>query len=183
MLTPLGSRRANGGNSDGDVVDALLECHGRIRRFLSLARMIATVGATTESAPEAEVRDAAEQVRRYFTIALPLHALDEDESVAPRLLGRDPEVDAALRAMTRDHDEHQHLLDHLATLLGAIIDRPASLAARAPDLLAAVTGLEGHFEIHLAREESAIFPAIRRLLDEDACAAIARELRARRVQK
>ncbi|HEX9400550.1 MAG TPA: hemerythrin domain-containing protein [Anaeromyxobacter sp.] len=55
--------------------------------------MLTRLGAT--AAPDA-----------YFTEALPLHARDEEESVLPRLHGRDSAVDAELAAMEREHREH-----------------------------------------------------------------------------
>ena len=48
-----------------DAVALLLECHGRIRAFLAMARRVGE----------------AIQVHRNFTLALPLHARDEEESI------------------------------------------------------------------------------------------------------
>lgn len=174
MLTVIGPGSSI--NGDGDVVDALVDCHKRIRAFLALARRLAAAG----DVPEADARDAAARVRRYFTVALPLHALDEDESVLPRLRGRDAAVDQALRAMHRDHEEHGPLVDRLVSIVSAISDRPAERPSRAADLAEVVDALDAHFAAHLDREEAVIFPAIRRLLDEPARQAIAAELRARR---
>jgi iron-sulfur cluster repair protein YtfE (RIC family) len=162
--------------AQGDAVELLLECHGRIRSFLALARRLAEARGET---PEA-LADAAQRVHRYFTLALPLHARDEEESLVPRLRGREPALEAALDSMVREHAEHQA---PLGALVGAC-DEVARDPGRQPGLariLAQATGeLERHFEGHLAREEGVIFPAVRRLLDGAADAAIVRELRLRR---
>ena len=63
----------------GDAVDLLLECHARIRHFLALARRL---GEARGESPTA-LSDTAAQVHRYFTLALPLHAQDEEEVILP----------------------------------------------------------------------------------------------------
>lgn len=158
------------------AVAALLECHGRIREFIALARRL---GEADEATP-AEVAEAAARVVRYFTQALPLHARDEEESVAPRLLGLDPFVDAELTVMTREHRDHEPALGALVGACAALEREPSRHAALAATVARAAGELERHFAVHLAREEAVIFPAIERLLDPAADAAIVEELRARR---
>jgi iron-sulfur cluster repair protein YtfE (RIC family) len=180
MFTRIGTAAA-----PRDAVDLLLECHERIRTFLAMAGRLATAGAADASAPpsaagEAEVREAASRVARYFTQALPLHALDEEESLLPRLRGRDLAVDEALEAMAREHDEHEPPLRLLVRACERIAEDPALHREVAPVIAAAAEELERHFAIHLRREEEIIFPAVRRLLDARADTEIVRELRARR---
>jgi hemerythrin-like domain-containing protein len=169
VLTVLGKPRAG-----GDAVDLLLECHDRIRSFLSLARRIAAARQTDD------VAEAAARVVRYFTEALPLHARDEEQSVLPRLAGRDPAVDEALAIMAREHGEHETPLAALVEACAAIAEDPGRHREVSPTLTWAVGALDVHFEAHLRREEEIIFPAARRLLSETDLAAIARELRQRR---
>jgi iron-sulfur cluster repair protein YtfE (RIC family) len=171
MLTRLGKPAAA-----GDAVDLLLECHDRIRSFLALARRVAEAGP----ADRAEVPEAAARVRRYFTQALPLHAQDEEESILPRLRGRDPVVDAALHLMAREHAEHERPLGALVVACERLVREPGRHAELAPAIAAATAELERHFAGHLRREEEIIFPAMRRLLDPRADAEIGREIRARR---
>lgn len=162
--------------SPGDAVELLLECHGRIRSFLALARRLAEARGET---PEA-LADAALRVHRYFTLALPLHARDEEESIVPRLRGLEPALDGALDAMVREHAEHQLPLGVLVGACAEVARDPARQAHLAGTLAGAAGALAHHFEPHLAREEAVIFPAVRRLLDGSADAAIVRELRLRR---
>jgi len=159
----------------GDAVDLLLECHERIRSFLALARRIAEAGPS-----EPGVGEAAARVRRYFVEALPLHARDEEESIAPRLRGRDPAVDVELEAMAREHREHERPLAALVGTCDDIAGAPERHAKVAPHLARAVAELDHHFAEHLRREESVVFPAMRRLLDRAEDAAIMREIRERR---
>src|SRR5690348_4599251 len=98
MLVQLGgSRRTQG---DGPV-ELLLECHERIRTFIALAR----AAGEKPDAPAAEIADACTRVERYFSKALPLHVLDEELSVLPRLRGSSPDVDRVLHDMESQHED------------------------------------------------------------------------------
>lgn len=171
MLTRIGKPAA-----PGDVVDALLDCHQRIRDFTALALRLATTGGLAED----DVRDAAARVHRYFAVALPLHAQDEEESILPRLRGADPAVDAELATMRREHAEHGDPVGRLLTACAELQARPGELARLAPSLADAARELQHHFEQHLLREERVIFPAVRRHLDRPTQEAIQGEMRARR---
>lgn len=160
----------------GDAVDLLLECHVRIRSFLAMARRI----AEGRGAPADEVAAAAARVHRYFTQALPLHAEDEERSILPRLRGRDPAVDRELDVMVEEHADHARPLAALVEACETLARDPGRHAALAAAVGDATAELERHFADHLAREEAVVFPAMRRLLDPAADAAIVREIRRRR---
>jgi hypothetical protein len=163
-------------STPSDAADLVLECHERIRFFCALARRIPSSPASDAGA----IAEAAARVRRYFVEALPLHARDEEESILPRLGGREPAVDAALAAMTREHAEHEAPLAAVVTACGILAGEPGRLGEVAPALADAARELEAHFVTHLAGEETVIVPAMRRLLDPAADAEIVREIRARR---
>ncbi len=171
MLTRLGS-----GPAPEDAVGMLLECHGRIREFVGMARRLAAARGEDAQA----VRDAAGRVRRYFTDALPLHAQDEEESVLPRLRGREAGLDRELEAMAGEHRQHEEPLARLVEACGALERDPAQLANVGAALGAAAAELEAAFARHLDREESIIFPAVRRTLSPADDEALVREIRARR---
>lgn len=172
MLTRIGTTAS----TPSDAVDLLVDCHARIRHFLALARGIAERGPSEPAA----VPEAAAAVVRYFTRALPLHARDEEESIVPRLRGRDPAVDRALEQMLREHAEHDAPLGALVAACEALARGAGRLAELAPVVARETAALERHFEEHLRNEEAIVFPAMRRLLGAEADAAIVRELRARR---
>ncbi len=171
MLNAIGSPRPP---AEG-IVDLLLDCHARIRSFSDLA---VRLGETREAAP-AEIAEAAASVRRYFAEALPLHARDEEESVLPRLAGRDPVVDAALVAMHRDHVGHAELLDPVLALCEQLAAAPERHLELAAALAEAGRRMRAHFEAHLASEEATIFPALARVAPDEQRRMID-ELRGRR---
>jgi hemerythrin-like domain-containing protein len=162
--------------AQGDVVDALVDCHQRIRDFTSLAvRLAGSHGLAAE-----EIREAAAGVHRYFAVALPLHARDEEESLLPRLEGREAALDAELAEMMREHAEHGDPTGRVLAACARLEEDPSQLAALAPQLAVAARDLERHFQVHLEREERVIFPAIRRLLDAPTRERIQVEMRERR---
>lgn len=171
MLTRLGAPA-----TPEDAVGLLLECHDRIRTFVAMARRVAAAGPDDR----AGLAEAAGRVSRYFSEALPLHALDEEASVLPRLRGRAPELDAALDAMAREHRAHEGPLGVVVEACEAIARDPSRHGELAPALARAAADLDAHFVEHLRREEEIVFPALRRLLSAEDDAAIVRELRARR---
>ncbi len=85
--------------------DALLACHARMRAFCDgLARM-----AALPSLDDPRVPDAAAQAERYFRGGLPLHAEDEEMTLAP-LLVRATTADASLtEAVARQPAEHDRI--------------------------------------------------------------------------
>lgn len=171
MLTRLGSKAV-----PEDAVGMLLECHARIREFVALARRLGDAA----DAPADVIQETARRVRRYFADALPLHAQDEEESLLPRVRGRDAALDRELSAMAREHREHEEPLARLVAACRALEQAPARLAEFRQAVASPAAELDEHFVRHLSREESAIFPALRRLLRADDDAAVVREIRARR---
>ena len=159
-----------------DVVELLLDCHQRIRHFSELARRL----GEADGLPGGEVRDAAARVRRYFGEALPLHVADEEESLVPRLRGREPEIDAALERMTSEHQAHQPGLAALLELCEALESTPARHTELRGALLETATALQAEFESHLAEEERVLIPALQRLFPAEERATMADEVRARR---
>jgi len=154
MLIELGKR-----SHTLHVVDLLVECHGRIRRFLDLATRL----AQTRNPNVDDVRDTAGQIRRYFTEALPLHIADEDELVEQSLRGRSEIVDDALEKMSTEHAHHEPLVDRLVEVTAMLERQPARLEELAMELHEIAVLLQVAFDPHLAREEAIIFPALRSL--------------------
>ena len=154
MLVQIGQR-----SLAQDVVALLYECHARIRTFLELARRM----ATTPTLDAVDTRTTAAQVRRYFTLAFPLHLQDEDETLIPRLRGQHADVDAALDKMHLDHEEHAEAVRRLVAICSALEQDPRQLPARANELGDAASALTAALEPHLVLEETVIFPALAQL--------------------
>lgn len=148
--------RIGAGPPPGHLGGLLLECHGRIRAFLAIARRLA---AGVEADPS-EVQEAARGIHRYFATAFPLHVADEEETIWPALRGTDPQLDAALDEASAEHGGH-------ARMVAELIESAASLATpgRGPAaaLGAVAAALEAELVPHLDAEERAIFPALGRL--------------------
>lgn len=172
MLMPLSLRSV-----PEDAVDLLRDCHARIRRYLVQARQLASAEATDP----AEIRAAAGQIRRYFTEAFPLHVLEEDEQIAPRLRGASPDVDRALALMAGSHASHAGLAARLTAICASLEEDPRRLGLVATELGRVAALLATELEAHLELEERAIFPAVRKL-PEPVREAIRGAIRARRAR-
>jgi iron-sulfur cluster repair protein YtfE (RIC family) len=158
------------------IVELLLACHDRIRSFAELAVRL----AEATRVPADELRDAAQRVRRYFVEALPLHVADEEQTVLPRLRGRDAAVDAALDAMHAEHLAHEPHLVALVATCHALALQPSRHDELRPTLETSAAALHRDFLTHLAGEEAIVFPAIERWIDAAERTAMLAELRARR---
>lgn len=155
--------------------DLIMECHTRIRHF---SRLALTIAARPELSAD-EVKEGAAQCLRYFTVALPLHVQDEEDSIAPRLTGHSPELDATLAQMRAQHLEHETRVEAQLKALDAVIKRPNAVTRRQLALVSAT--LETDFEAHLRLEELQILPLFNKLLKPSVQAEIIKELRARRM--
>jgi hypothetical protein len=155
-----------------DPVASFQACHERIRTSTAgLARI-----AALPSLDDPRVPAAAAQAHRYFAEGLPLHARDEDESLAPRLVRVDPDAAGLLGDLARDHLAIDGCLATLLPLLAALDERRAVPHAT---LRAAVHLFNELLLAHIAREEAELFPRCAALSPEDR-RAIARELQERR---
>lgn len=166
---------SQGAQAPESLVELLLACHTRIRRF---ARLAFTVGARPEL-PAAEVKEAAAQCLRYFSEALPLHVRDEEDSLWPRLAGRSPTLDAVMAQMRAQHFGHGVRLEALDSALEAVMQQPNEPNLHR-QLAVAASALETDFEDHLRLEETELFPFLAEALPAEVQQTIVAELRARR---
>jgi iron-sulfur cluster repair protein YtfE (RIC family) len=160
-----------------DAVDLLVSCHQRIRHFTGVAVKLAHAqGASTE-----EIAQAAASVHRYYSVSLPLHEADEDQTLQPRLRAvAGEQVRHALLAMGDQHQAIDELIERLLPLLVLVRDNPGTLAQVGGEMCSITKALEETFRAHLQMEEEVIFPAIRSVLPESTRAHILREMQERR---
>ncbi len=161
-----------------DAVDMLLACHQRIRNFTGIAlRLVEVEGAGPE-----EVANAAEAVHRYYTVALPLHEADENESVYPRMRKvLSQENDArALELMVEQHGPIDELVARLVPLWNELRASPAKLPVLQGELRVHAARLLELWKEHLSLEEEIVFPLIRKSLPAEDLAAVHREMKQRR---
>ena len=142
-----------------DVVEAFLQSHAYARSMLSLAERLCAAPADESTA------STAKRVAEFFTHHLEVHFVDEESTLAPRLSGRHKVLDQTLAAMRLEHVQVHALLSRGACRcqLGAR-DAMRLMTVRF-ELGGAVEHLRRCLESHQAREESLLFPAVRRLLD------------------
>lgn len=141
-----------------ELVDLLASCHRRIRDHVVLARRLVVRGPDS---PLQDVCDAASQIRRYFTVALPLHVADEEQTIAPRIAGAGASVAAALKTGAAEHADHQYLIARLVELCEEVERRPAELRVINGRLSRLVEVLASELAQHLELEERVVFPALR----------------------
>jgi hypothetical protein len=153
-----------------DVVELLLEA----RQVVSLAESLAHQSCTTET------RELAQHVSDVVEWVLPLHCADEDRSVTSRLTGRNTVVDAALTQMRREHLALDAPMARVRLLCRVVARDVSGLHALRFELEAAASDLRARLERHQTFEESAVIPALKRLVFADELTAIADEMRARR---
>lgn len=171
MLIGKGPRQAS-----DSLVDLLLECHQRIRSFCGLA---CRIGERSDYGSD-EVAEACLGVIRYFTQALPLHVQDEEQSILPRLIGKQPQVDEALAILRSQHVSHQRPLERLVILCRELAQPSTASAELGLELRSLASGLERELSEHLELEESLVFPAIPAYLSAGVQAEVVHELRTRR---
>jgi hemerythrin-like domain-containing protein len=160
-------------------VEMLLGCHSRIRHFIQLSRTL----ADAEGMPLLEIGDAALAVYRYFSLALPLHEADEDETLFPRLRDALPEGGLLYEAavtMVEQHKAIDELADELLILCSALGQQPERLPSLASRLGHVSWALGEIFTVHLQLEETVIFPAIQELMTQEQLEEISREMHHRR---
>lgn len=160
-----------------DAVDVLTGCHSRIRHFTNAAVKLAHAqGASAE-----EVAQIAARVHRYYSVSLPLHEADEEETLQPRLSRTgDERVRHALQAMHEQHEAIDELLERLMPLLVMVMNHPSSLHQAASEMCSITKALDEVFNAHLEMEEGVIFPAIRTVLPSAVQDEMLREMRERR---
>lgn len=163
--------------TEEDAIALLLGCHQRIRHFTGVALRL----AESPQASQQERADAALAVLRYYTIALPLHEADENDSVYPRLHKKLPEG-ALAEANENMVSQHQTIDALVATLVPQwqeIVDDPVR-QGEFESLLHVTQELQDTWTSHLQMEEEQVVPAMRQYLTSSDLEVIRDEMRARR---
>lgn len=162
-----------------DPLGMVLECHERIRRFVSLAETLASPPA--DATPE-QIAEGARDVLRYFSVALPLHEQDEEQSIAPRLAGKTlgADADRALAELVPQHREIEELISGLMRRWKELAGEPERLGTLRTVIGAPTKRLRQLFDAHLEGEEKRLLPAVRKVLGADELGKIKDEIAARR---
>jgi hemerythrin-like domain-containing protein len=135
-----------------DPMALLRACHEKVVRFTTLVqRLQAHVRAT---GVDAQAREAAQAVLRYFTLAAPLHHADEDDNlfVALRALNQ-PSLTTRIDALQAEHDALAERWAEVRPWLEAIAVGQAPAGAE-PD----VDGFAKRYREHAQAEETEVYP-------------------------
>jgi hemerythrin-like domain-containing protein len=155
----------------------LAACHERMDRMLRLLARLR--GHVRAQGNDAQARQAARDVMRYFDMAAPQHHLDEELHVFPPLLeGGDPALAAVVRRLQQDHlameARWKAAREVLALLAQGEVDR---LGEEDESRLDAFAGL---YAEHVRAEEDIAYPAAERALDATRRSAMGEEMSRRR---
>ncbi|MGE5083210.1 MAG: hemerythrin domain-containing protein, partial [Acidobacteriota bacterium] len=88
-----------------DPTGLLSDCHRRIEMFLET---LAAAGKVMDAPPSVDTARALQSALVYFRQAAPKHTADEEQSLFPRLRGREePELKSALSTLDRLEKDHE----------------------------------------------------------------------------
>jgi hemerythrin-like domain-containing protein len=140
-----------------DPMALLRACHDKVRHFTTLIQRLRT-HVDTHGA-DAQARDAAVAVRRYFTLAAPLHHDDEDVDLYPALktLG-DAALNARVDALSAEHAQLSGLWQALRPWLDAL-----ALEQMPAGALPDVDAFALRYRAHAQAEEDELYPYAARL--------------------
>lgn len=165
-----------------DPIGMLGDCHRRIENFL---RVLVVVASEAQGgAMSAEQRSAFASALGYFREGAPKHTADEEESLFPRLRGREdarlPRVLAMMEALEEDHVCAERLHGEVDGLGKAWLEQGRLDEAGAARLTAALEQLDSIYRRHIRTEDTELFPVAAAVLSEDERLAMGGEMRGRR---
>jgi hemerythrin-like domain-containing protein len=164
-----------------DPTGLLSDCHRRIEMFLET---LAAAGKVMHEPPSDDTARALQAALVYFRQAAPKHTADEEESLFPRLRGREEaELRSALSTLDRlekDHDTVSPLHAAVERLAETFLETGSLSASHIQAFQTAVARLQEIYREHIRVEDSMVFPLAARLLNESEKSAIAQEMAARR---
>ena len=144
--------------------DMLEACHERVvDRLALLARLQIHLRA---HGCDAQARQAAADVLRYFDLAAPLHHQDEEIHVFPPLLASaDPVLVQAIHGLQEQHRFMERAWAHLRRVLMAVVACENTAAVPWAGLeAAAVASFTAVYDGHIRLEEAVVYPAARHAL-------------------
>lgn len=159
-------------------IEMLYACHQRIHKQCATLRRLGPHLAVHGA--DAQAREAATQVLRYFDTAAVHHHADEEQDLFPALFESMAGSDAVcLRELINGlHAQHREL-DARWLEVKRVLDRIAAGDDARLDA-AAIEALAEAYATHIAREEGELLPMAARLLDESALQRIGAAMRERR---
>ena len=175
MTSPLLLHAAPGAGFD-QPFEMLVACHERVQRMLRLLQRLQAHLAAHGA--DAQARQAAQDVMRYFDLAGPAHHEDEERHLFPPLQARGGQAMCSLVA--RLQQDHLAMAQQWSMVRGDLqAVAHGDWAMPAPGL-AHWAGFAALYQDHIQAEEGQAYPAAQALLDGPAQAAMGREMARRR---
>jgi hemerythrin-like domain-containing protein len=161
-----------------EPLEKLETCHTRIETHLAMLERLADHVA--QQGCDAQARDAARFVMRFFDTTGEQHHRDEDGDLFPRLRERAaelvrPEIAAVIDELEREHATMHLQWSRLRARLEALA-RGADAALRPED----VTAFAWLYRRHMEKEAAAVLPFAKEALDTSERAALGARMAARR---
>ena len=157
--------------------EMLHACHDRMQRTLGLLTRLREHLAA--HGPDAQARQAAADVMRYFDQAAPEHHRDEELHVFPALLAQaDPATVAVVTRLQQDHLQMESRWARAREVLAAIA--AGELNSPAADENGALDAFAGLYAGHIDAEEQIAYPAAAVLMKGEPLAMMSRDMMARR---
>lgn len=169
---PLHDAPSSGFDDPFGMLDA---CHDRVERMIELLGKLRA--HLLDKGCDADARQAARDVMRYFDIAGPAHHADEEKHVFPALLAAGRLV-AEVQRLQRDHVEFEAAWSRVRPALARVGD--GTWVGMSMHEEAALSSFATIYERHLPLEEGVVFPAARELMDEERLTLMGREMAQRR---
>ncbi len=144
--------------------EMLQACHERVESMLGLLQKL--VDYLVEHPRDAQAKQAAQDVMRYFDLAAPLHHQDEERHVFPAIL-RQGDVDllAIVARLQQDHLAMEVAWQALRRVLEEVVASPSTQQqALSPAGIECVSRFLGLYKHHIADENLVIFPAAQQQL-------------------
>lgn len=159
-----------------EMLDA---CHERVERMLRLLGKLRE-HAKTHGA-DAQARDAARDVMRYFDQAGPHHHEDEERHVFPPLLAqRDPAVLAVVIRLKQDHREMVVMWAQVRAALSALVETGDGWPGFSAEDQQRFDAYDALYRRHLLEENSVVYPAARSVIRGEALLAMSADMMGRR---
>lgn len=164
-----------------DPTGLLSDCHRRIEMFLET---LAAAGKVMDAPPSLDTARALQSALVYFRQAAPKHTADEEQSLFPRLRGREePELKSALSTLDRlekDHEAVSPLHAEVERLAETYLETGSLSASDVQAFQTAVARLQETYREHIRVEDFTVFPLAAHLLSDSDKSAIAQEMATRR---
>lgn len=159
--------------------EMLHACHERVQRTLGLLARLRN--HLRHQGADAQAREAARDVLRYFDIAAPLHHEDEELHVFPPLLAHgSAAVVELVKTLQAEHAAMARQWAEARVPLAAVAEGAAGAVPWSPEQERVLDDFAGLHAEHVVREELVAYPAAQVLLGESEWAPMGREMARRR---